>query len=72
MNRTSREDPDETRNLAADPAHHDLVARYNTLLEDLISAKIGTDTRARVTERPRLLGWPRPQPGADAASTGNE
>ncbi|MFE6837734.1 sulfatase-like hydrolase/transferase [Streptomyces sp. NPDC057705] len=52
------EDPHETRNLAADPAHRDLVARYNGLLEDLISAEIGTDTRAWVTERPRLLGWP--------------
>ncbi|WP_406302237.1 helix-turn-helix transcriptional regulator [Streptomyces sp. NBC_00885] len=27
INRTSPEDPDETRNLAADPAHHDIVAR---------------------------------------------
>ncbi|MBP0452287.1 sulfatase-like hydrolase/transferase [Kitasatospora sp. RG8] len=52
------EDPAETRNLAADPAHRDLVARYSTLLEDLITAEIGTDTRAWVTERPRLLGWP--------------
>lgn len=35
-----------------------LVARYRTLLENLITAEIGTDTRAWVTERPRLLGWP--------------
>lgn len=66
------EDPNETRNLAADPTHRDLVARYNTLLEDLISAEIGADTRAWVTERPRLLGWPTwhgdtDQPAAAAA-----
>ncbi|MFB7179484.1 sulfatase-like hydrolase/transferase [Streptomyces sp. NPDC056257] len=66
------EDPHETRNLAADPAHRDLVARYNTLLEDLISAEIGTDTHAWVTERPNLLGWPTwhgdtDQPAAAAA-----
>ncbi|WP_051711212.1 sulfatase-like hydrolase/transferase [Streptomyces sp. NRRL S-350] len=52
------EDPDEMRNLAAEPAHRDLVARYSARLEDLISAEIGTDTRAWVTERPRLVGWP--------------
>ncbi|MFF0410322.1 sulfatase-like hydrolase/transferase [Kitasatospora sp. NPDC004745] len=51
-------DPGETRNLAADPAHRELVAQYSTRLEDLITAEIGTDTRAWVTERPRLLGWP--------------
>ncbi|MFD5410189.1 sulfatase-like hydrolase/transferase [Streptomyces nojiriensis] len=66
------EDPHEMRNLAADPAHRELVARYNTLLEDLISAEIGTDTRAWVTERPHLLGWPTwhgdtDQPAAAAA-----
>ncbi|MFJ3723831.1 sulfatase-like hydrolase/transferase [Streptomyces sp. NPDC090045] len=69
------EDPHETRNLAADPAHRDLVARYNTLLEDLISAEIGADTHAWVTERPRLLGWPTwhgdtDQPVAAAAPSG--
>ncbi|MFE5973129.1 sulfatase-like hydrolase/transferase [Streptomyces sp. NPDC056460] len=53
-----REDPAETRNLAADPAHRDLVLRYSRRLEALIDAEIGTDTRAWVTERPRLLGWP--------------
>jgi arylsulfatase len=52
------QDPDEMRNLAADPAHRDLVERYRGLLEDLIDAEIGTDTRAWVTERPWLLGWP--------------
>lgn len=52
------EDPAELRNLAPDPAHHKLVTRYNTLLESLISAEIGADTRAWVTERPLLLGWP--------------
>jgi arylsulfatase len=51
-------DPAETRNLAADPAHRDLVERYRALLERLIDAEIGSDTRAWVTERPRLLGWP--------------
>ncbi|MFB6862910.1 sulfatase-like hydrolase/transferase [Streptomyces virginiae] len=52
------QDPAEMRNLAADPAHRDLVERYRALLEDLIDAEIGADTRAWVTERPRLLGWP--------------
>ncbi|MGW6416011.1 sulfatase-like hydrolase/transferase [Streptomyces sp. NPDC055055] len=52
------QDPAEMRNLAADPAHRDLVERYRGLLENLIDAEIGTDTRAWVTERPRLLGWP--------------
>jgi arylsulfatase len=52
------QDPAETRNLAADPANDELVARYSALLEALITAEIGTDTRAWVTERPRLLGWP--------------
>jgi arylsulfatase len=51
-------DPDEMHNLAADPAHRDLVETYRGLLEDLITAEIGADTRAWVTERPRLLGWP--------------
>ena len=35
-----------------------MVARYSALLEELVTAEIGTDTRAWVTERPRLLGWP--------------
>ncbi|MEU3838724.1 sulfatase-like hydrolase/transferase [Streptomyces sp. NPDC028635] len=52
------QDPAETHNLAADPAHRDLVERYRARLEDLIDAEIGPDTRAWVTERPRLLGWP--------------
>ncbi|MFJ9340529.1 sulfatase-like hydrolase/transferase [Streptomyces sp. NPDC101733] len=52
------EDPAELHNLARDPAHRDLVARYGALLEALIDAEIGTDDRAWVTERPRLLGWP--------------
>ncbi|MER7930180.1 sulfatase-like hydrolase/transferase [Streptomyces sp. NPDC096057] len=52
------EDPHETRNLAADPAHRELVDRYRARLEDLIDQEIGTDTRAWVTERPHLLGWP--------------
>lgn len=53
-----QEDPAEMRNLAADPANDELVARYSALLEGLINEEIGTDTRAWVTERPRLLGWP--------------
>ncbi|MER7582789.1 sulfatase-like hydrolase/transferase [Kitasatospora sp. NPDC097691] len=52
------EDPGEVRNLAADPAHRDLVAGYSARLEELITAEVGADTRAWVTERPRLLGWP--------------
>ncbi|MFE5621936.1 sulfatase-like hydrolase/transferase [Streptomyces virginiae] len=32
------QDPAETRNLAADPAHRDLVERYRAMLEDLIDA----------------------------------
>ncbi|MFE2527307.1 sulfatase-like hydrolase/transferase [Streptomyces sp. NPDC059382] len=52
------QDPGETRNLAADPANSDLVARYSTLLENLIDSEIGTDQHAWVTERPHLLGWP--------------
>ncbi|MFC9590841.1 sulfatase-like hydrolase/transferase [Streptomyces sp. NPDC056944] len=51
-------DPGEVHNLAADPAHRDLVRRCSDLLEALIDAEIGEDTRAWVTERPRLLGWP--------------
>ncbi|MFF9016902.1 sulfatase-like hydrolase/transferase [Streptomyces sp. NPDC014870] len=71
-----QEDPAELRNLASDPAHRDLVLRCSRLLEALISAEIGTDTRAWVTERPRLLGWPTwhgdtDQPAAaGAASSG--
>ncbi|MER8011901.1 hypothetical protein [Streptomyces sp. NPDC094149] len=37
----------------------------------MIDAEIGTDTRAWVTERPRLLGWPTwhgdTEPNAHAA-----
>jgi arylsulfatase len=51
-------DPDEVTNLAADPAERQLVARYSAKLESLIDAEIGDDTRAWVTERPQLLGWP--------------
>jgi arylsulfatase len=53
-----REDPDEVVNLAADPAHRQLVAEYSAKLEALIDAEIGSDTKAWVTERPNLLGWP--------------
>jgi arylsulfatase len=51
-------DPAEMTNLAGDPAHRQLVGRYAAKLESLIDAEIGSDTRAWVTERPRLLGWP--------------
>jgi arylsulfatase len=52
------DDPAEITNLAADPANRQLVADYSAKLESLIDAEIGTDTRAWVTERPRLLAWP--------------
>ncbi len=52
------EDPDETVDLAADPAHRDLVAGLSAKLEAMISAEIGDDTRCWVEERPTLLGWP--------------
>lgn len=69
------EDPAEVHNLAADPAHRDLLLRYSRLLEALIDAEIGSDTRAWVTERPRLLGWPTwhgdtDRPAAGAAASG--
>jgi len=51
-------DPDEVTNLALDPSCRDLVAGYSAKLESLITAEIGTDTKAWVTERPNLLGWP--------------
>jgi arylsulfatase A-like enzyme len=51
-------DPAETMNLAYLPENRDLVARYNEKLESLISAEIGEDMRAWVTERPQLLGVP--------------
>jgi arylsulfatase len=53
-----REDPDELVNLAADPVHAELVAACSAKLEALIDEEIGTDTKAWVTERPQLLGWP--------------
>ncbi|HUO48212.1 MAG TPA: sulfatase-like hydrolase/transferase [Acidimicrobiales bacterium] len=52
------EDPAEMVNLAADPARRHLVAQCSDRLEELISAEIGDDRRAWVTERPQLLGWP--------------
>lgn len=51
-------DPGETMNLADDPGRRDLVATLSGRLESLISDEIGDDTRAWVTERPTLLGWP--------------
>ncbi|MFF3446443.1 sulfatase-like hydrolase/transferase [Streptomyces sp. NPDC002667] len=70
-----QEDPAELRNLAADPAHDELVGRYSALLERLIDEEIGEDTRAWVTERPRLLGWPTwhgdtDQPSSSRAAAG--
>ena len=59
-------DPDEVTNLAADPAHRDLVAEMNGKRESLIDFEIGDDVRAWVTERPQLLGWPT-WPGERAA-----
>lgn len=51
-------DPGEVVNLASDPSQRELVAACSSKLESLISAEIGEDTRAWVTERPNLLGWP--------------
>jgi arylsulfatase len=51
-------DPDELVNLAADPAHRDLVAECSARLEALITAEVGEDRRVWVLERPNLLGWP--------------
>jgi hypothetical protein len=53
-----QEDHTEVVNLAADPAQGELVAEYSAKLEALIDDEIGLDTRAWVTERPQLLGWP--------------
>jgi arylsulfatase len=51
-------DPHEQLNLANDPANRSLVSDLSAKLEALIDAEIGTDTRAWVAERPRLVGWP--------------
>lgn len=51
-------DPAEMTNLAGDAAHRALVEEYSAKLEALITAEIGGDTRAWVSERPLLLGWP--------------
>lgn len=51
-------DPHEQVNLANNPANRSLVSDLSTKLEALIDAEIGTDTRAWVAERPRLVGWP--------------
>jgi arylsulfatase len=45
-------------NLANNTAHRELVSEMSTRLEALIDAEIGSDTRAWVPERPRLVGWP--------------
>jgi arylsulfatase len=45
-------------NLASNPSHRRLVEDHRTKMESLISAEIGDDTRAWVTEKPQLLGWP--------------
>src|SRR5262249_46555206 len=51
-------DPDETTNLARDPAHHDLIAEYSAKLEQLISDEIGKDRDTWVLDRPNLVRWP--------------
>jgi arylsulfatase len=51
-------DPAEEHNLASDPAQRNVVSTCLDKLETLISDEIGNDTRAWVTERPHLLGWP--------------
>jgi arylsulfatase len=51
-------DPGELTNLATGPAHPPDLEKYNRKLEALITAEIGEDVRAWVTERPQLLGWP--------------
>ncbi|MBM3660347.1 MAG: hypothetical protein FJW95_12725, partial [Actinobacteria bacterium] len=51
-------DPDETVNLAADPAHSDLVGDCSTRLEALITAEIGADLDTWVLDRPNLVGYP--------------
>jgi arylsulfatase len=51
-------DPGELTNLAYDPSHRRLVADYRARLESLITKEIGDDTRAWVTEKAQLLGWP--------------
>lgn len=51
-------DPGEMTNLATDPAHHSVLDEYSRRLEALITSEIGEDTRAWVTEKPQLLGWP--------------
>ncbi len=53
-----RSDPGEMVNVATDPGYADVVDRCNARLEALISAEIGSDERAWVTEKPQLLGWP--------------
>ncbi|MFZ4720120.1 MAG: sulfatase-like hydrolase/transferase [Ilumatobacteraceae bacterium] len=52
-------DPGEVHNLANEPEHRELVATYSQRLEALITAEVGADTHAWVTERPNLLGLPR-------------
>jgi arylsulfatase len=51
-------DPHEQVNLAADPGRRGVVETMLASLETLIDAEIGSDERAWVTERPRLVGWP--------------
>jgi arylsulfatase len=51
-------DPHEQVNLAPDPPHRNLVSDLLMKLESLIDTEIGSDTRAWVPERPRLVGWP--------------
>jgi arylsulfatase len=53
-----KNDPAEMENLATDSANRELVETYRAKLEALIDEEIGTDSRAWVTERQQLLGWP--------------
>jgi arylsulfatase len=49
-------DPSETVNLAADPAHRELVIEYSQRLEGLIDAEIGADDDAWVLDHPAFAG----------------
>jgi hypothetical protein len=51
-------DPGELTNLAYQEPNRQLLADLLSKLEALITAEIGEDTRAWVTEKPQLLGWP--------------
>ena len=54
-------DPHELVNIADQPEHRSLVAGYSSKLEALITAEVGEDLHAWVTERPALMGPPSGQ-----------